>query len=309
MVLPALVVKEYRTWLRSKLGFVVLTVVVFVLVATSMAGMWAIATGTSLMVPAIGSSTPPTTTLPGLIARNRATVLFFSVAIGALLTVSLVAPAVAASAIQSEKERGTMDLLLSTGLSPLSIVLGKTLTALSFVLVLIATALPAFAPAWTFGGVGFREIGLAALIIVATALLMVAVSVFFSAIASSSLAAAMYAYCIAWLVGPGIVSLYLIASAFNAGDWLRPLLYFDPLLAMLSVPEALGEQAAPFLPSNIKGLLVQPPLELGGRSHKFPLWAGTLVLYSMISLLLLLAAAARCEPLRLRRMQTGWLER
>lgn len=300
MILPALMVKEYRTWLRSRMSFLVLTAVVFVLSGVTLVAIWGLAAGAGIVVPPIGSSSPPSATLPGLIARNRAVLLFLSVAWCSLLTLGVVAPAVAASAIGTERERQTLDVLVSTGLSPLAIVLGKAATAVSFVLVLAATALPAYAATWAFGGVGLNLILMTALVLTVSVVMLVAVGIFFSAWAPSSLVAALFAYCVTFFLGPGVVALYLIGSTSQSAEWLRFLLYLNPFLALASLPEPLAEQVASFFPATVKGLLVQRPLEIWGQAYRIPPWSGTLFLYSVGSLALLFGAAARVDPLRSR---------
>ena len=59
--------------------------------------------------------------------------------------VLLTAPAVAAGSISGERERQTLDLLLVTKMSPLSIVLGKLASSLMYVMLLVVATLPIFA--------------------------------------------------------------------------------------------------------------------------------------------------------------------
>src|SRR5438067_1880593 len=70
-----------------------------------------------------------------------------------LLVVSLVAPALTAGAIASERERQTLDILLTTPLPAWSIVFGKLVAALAFLTVLVAAAAPIAGISFLLGGV------------------------------------------------------------------------------------------------------------------------------------------------------------
>ena len=72
--------------------------------------------------------------------------------------VLLTAPAVAAGSISGERERQTLDLLLVTKMSPLSIVLGKLASSLMYVMLLVVATLPIFAIAFYFGAVSVVQV-------------------------------------------------------------------------------------------------------------------------------------------------------
>ena len=69
------------------------------------------------------------------------------------LMVAVLAPAATAGAISSEREHQTLDLLAVTPISSLAIVLGKLLSALAWVFVLILASIPVTALVFVFGGV------------------------------------------------------------------------------------------------------------------------------------------------------------
>ena len=69
------------------------------------------------------------------------------------LAVVVLTPVVAAGAIAEEKERGRLDFLRSTELSPRDIVLGKYLARVLHLLAILASTLPVLALATLFGGV------------------------------------------------------------------------------------------------------------------------------------------------------------
>ena len=118
---------------------------------------WLLLTGTQ-EVRNVGDMARFGATLFQLLAPLQlALVLFFS----ALL---------AASAVAQEKDRRTLVLLLMTRLSNSELVLGKLLSSLLQVLVLLAAAWPLFMLIGLFGGVSLAQIGWVFAVTVATAL-------------------------------------------------------------------------------------------------------------------------------------------
>ncbi len=66
--------------------------------------------------------------------------------------ICLIIPIITASSVAGERERQTLDLLLTTPRSPLSIILGKVWAALINVFMFIISSLPSMAIAFLFGG-------------------------------------------------------------------------------------------------------------------------------------------------------------
>ncbi|MCI0464247.1 MAG: ABC transporter permease subunit [Gemmataceae bacterium] len=111
------------------------------LLLAALAGVWWKATGSD--------PTPPTLRRLAQVGEN-----FFYALVGTQLALVLVvAPALAAGAIGSEKARGTLVQLLVTDLSAVEIVLGKWASRLIPVLGLVAGALPVLFLATLLGGI------------------------------------------------------------------------------------------------------------------------------------------------------------
>lgn len=79
--------------------------------------------------------------------------IFAFVAIIEWALIIMVQPALTAGSISGERERRTLDLMLTTKLTPAKIVCGKLLTSLSNVVVVIASSLPILAMVFAYGGV------------------------------------------------------------------------------------------------------------------------------------------------------------
>jgi ABC-type transport system involved in multi-copper enzyme maturation permease subunit len=86
------------------------------------------------------------------------------------LLVVLLAPAFTAGAISLEREKQTLDMLVATPISSVSIVVGKLLSALTYVFVLIAASIPMTAMVFVFGGVAPDDVIRAYVVLLVTAL-------------------------------------------------------------------------------------------------------------------------------------------
>lgn len=98
------------------------------------------------------------------------------------LLVLVLAPAFTTGAISLEREKQTIDLLVTTPLSTLGMVIGKLFSALTYVFLLILASVPLMAIVFVFGGVGPEDLARAYLVLFATAFGMGAIGLFISAI-------------------------------------------------------------------------------------------------------------------------------
>jgi ABC-type transport system involved in multi-copper enzyme maturation permease subunit len=115
--------------------------------------------------------------------------LFIGIVTIALIQIMIVVPGQAASAITSEKESETYDLLISTLLPPWKIIIGKLLAALAYALLLIVAVIPFMAVSFLFGGVTAQEFLLALLGLFVTVVLFGSIGILWSVMMRRSLAA------------------------------------------------------------------------------------------------------------------------
>jgi ABC-2 type transport system permease protein len=95
-----------------------------------------------------------------------------------LLIVCFLSPALTSGAISAERERQTYDLLRTTLLSALELVLGKLFSALAFIVLLLVAALPLHSIAFLFGGLTIHEFTIGTLILFVCALTFSSVGLF-----------------------------------------------------------------------------------------------------------------------------------
>lgn len=129
--------------------------------------------------------------------------IFLTVMTVALMLVCFISPSLTSGAITGERERQSLDLLVTTLLSAREIVTGKMLASLSFLLLLIAAVLPIASLSFLFGGVSGIEMVIAIVGLVVSALLCSAIGLFWSTLMRGSLASSALAQgtMLVWLVG------------------------------------------------------------------------------------------------------------
>ena len=309
MTWTSIVAKELTSRLQGRLSYVVLTLMAVAFTGLVLGSFWMIVTGVPTLIPPIGSSATGggSITLTGLVAGYRGVFLFFAMAFCLTAAIGVIAPAVASASISGEREESTFDLLLSTGLAPRSIVVGKLAASVAFVLLVILTAVPGFAMAWMFGGVGPVDVILTVVLLLATICLFSAIGVFCSSLGRTSAVAALYAYGMVFLLGLGTIALYVIGAAAQLESTVRPLLALNPWITLFSVPDQISGQAAQMLPFQYRPLLdsgaQQELFGLGGV--RYPRWALTLVLYTLLTAIFVLLSSVAIDPCH-RWKSRGW---
>lgn len=292
-LIGALVIKEFQTWLRGRLTFAAFTLLVLLV------GMLVFLLGSLILAPdanaapALFSSTSTTST--NLVVANRAIFLFGAVGLCVLVASAVVAPAVSASAFASERERGTLDLLLLQGPGPARIVLGKVLAALIFSLILLAVGIPFFAPAWSFGGVQGDQVIALITVVCTTTLFFCALGVFFGSFLTGSLQAALFAQGVALFMVFGTLGLHLAFAVLAGNDTFRPLLWLNPLLALLSGGGSTTDAFARGAPVAYRNVLSLPP-QSWAPGLLLPAWVIGSLAWTALAVLLVIGAAIAIEP-------------
>ena len=124
------------------------------------------------------------------------------------LQVIFLAPAATAGAISLEREKQTLDMLIATPISSVAIVLGKLLSALTYVFLLIVASVPLTAVVFVYGGVSPEDVLKGYAVLLATALGLGAFGLFCSSLVKRTQAAT--AISIFGVLAVSIGSLFLL---------------------------------------------------------------------------------------------------
>ncbi|MBP5269567.1 MAG: ABC transporter permease [Clostridia bacterium] len=225
-----------------------------------------------------------------------------------------ITPAVAGTAISSEREKQTMDLLLCSQMMPRDVVIGKFLSSISWVMLVSVSLLPSYSVIYMIGGVPARAIIFSLLYIMWLTAAMATFAIFFSSVMRRSAGAVVVTYVVLF----GIVSLNfsaiagyygligLMQSIYNSMhgyaaittpfDWVDkficPLAWINPVIGFIVV-----------LVGSMEGVSDIADLLFGMMTNNMTLDAililvGNLVFYTLIGLFMLRLAARAVDPLR-----------
>jgi ABC-type transport system involved in multi-copper enzyme maturation permease subunit len=236
--LTAVGVKELRGRMRGRRAFVILTI--YLLLLGSFAWMMELIlerryAGTVASSAAFASSQ---------IGQG----IFVALVMLETLLVVALAPAFTAGAISLEREKQTLDMLATTPVSSLSIVVGKLFSALTYLFILIFASIPFTAIVFVFGGVAPDDVIRGYAVLLATALGLGSTGIFFSALIKRTQAATIITYFAVGAATLGAFFVYFFWNTMTNGGGLitngigpikgRPpeaLLYLNPYFAQADV--------------------------------------------------------------------------
>jgi ABC-type transport system involved in multi-copper enzyme maturation permease subunit len=131
---------------------------------------------------------------------NYGQTLFGYLVVFQVILLTFITPALTAGAISSERERQTIDLLFVTRIPPFSIIWGKLLASMSFVVLLLILSVPIFSLVFLFGGIELDQVFYAFLVTLVTALTLGSMGILFSTWLRRSLVATVVSYVAAFVL-------------------------------------------------------------------------------------------------------------
>jgi ABC-type transport system involved in multi-copper enzyme maturation permease subunit len=174
-----IVAKEYRSRMRTWRS--PLAMMIYILLVAGLG--FAIFSSTAASINQLGGQT-----------ANYGQILFEYLVVFQMILLTFITPALTAGAISSERERQTIDLLFVTRIPPFSIIWGKLLSSMSFVVLLLLLSVPIFSLVFLFGGIELDQVLYSFLITVVAALTLGVIGIAFSTWLRRSLAATVAAY-------------------------------------------------------------------------------------------------------------------
>jgi ABC-type transport system involved in multi-copper enzyme maturation permease subunit len=320
-----IVAKEYRSRMRTWRSPVAMTVYILLLGGVG----WAIFSSTATMAR---------NTFNGAQAANYGQILFLWLVIFQMVLLAFITPALTAGAVSSERERQTIDLLFVTKLPAFSILWGKLLASMSFVILLLLLSVPIFSLVFLFGGIELDQVLTAFLVTSVAALTLGIIGLACSTAFKRTLPATVAAYGAAFILLAGSLLFGLLfPTDINPTATKAPappaVTYLSPLLPLVIIgtngpingygvrynngmnfvqgggmtcsagPNGVGT-CSNMLVAPGKGMsLYNPPQPTGTRIPSglfsgWQYWQATVTLQLLISLVALLLSALLLPPIR-----------
>jgi len=161
-----------------------------------------------------------------------------------------VVPAVTAGGISGERERQTLDILLSSRLTPANIILGKLASSVNTMILLIISGLPVISLIFIFGGVTFRDVLTITIYLVFVTFFVGTLGIVFSTAVKRTTSATVLTYgsILFFCLGTLLLTAMLVfvirfqnpeaeAKALAGAGWTLIILLFNPVITLLELLE------------------------------------------------------------------------
>ncbi len=239
--MAAVCVKELRGRMRGRRAFIAITFYVGLLAAFA------------TMLYSIANQSFNSGGGSAFVSAQLGQTIFIGLLLLETLLVLVLTPAFTAGVISGEREKQTFDMLVTTPISPLAIVLGKLVSALAWTFLLIVASIPLTSLVFVFGGAGPDDLIRGYLVLFSTAVGVGAIGTFFSSLARRTQVATVLTYVslLALTLGTGFLFIFWgVTARWNASSappadesliatlQRRPpeaLLWFDPFVADMDV--------------------------------------------------------------------------
>lgn len=209
----------------------------------------------------------------------------------------LIAPALTAGAISGEREKQTLDILLSTTLNHGSIITGKLFASLSQVILLLVSSIPVFSIIFLYGGIGMLQLIQVYLFFILIAVTLGSIGIFFSTFIRKSTAANVLTYAVVVFLGLGTIFISVfyvqlvimpdyVNKPYNETFWVYNL---NPGIALISLVVDQFQQGSG---------RIFPGLNLTVKEGELQLWHINSIFNICLSALLLFLSAVRLNPVK-----------
>jgi len=266
-----LIVKELRERFRAKKSFWILALYLLVMGAILLGFVYLLHLD-SVIVP----------------GEDRDT--FIAMAVLQYGLICFIAPALSAGAVSGERERQTLNILLTTQLSPLKIVASKLVTSLAFIFLLVVSSVPLYSLIFLYGGVSPSQLLTLVVFYAVNIILFGSLGLFCSTWVKRTGVSTILAYGLAFffVVGTGLLFIFLGRLVVELSEGVPPA---EPL-------DFLGMQVL----YSLNPLIIMADILGVGFADDAPMfmepWLFFVIVCLLISLLLVLWSGYLLRPAR-----------
>lgn len=224
--------------------------------------------------------------------------IYAIIAVLEICLVLFIIPGFTSGSISGERERQTLEILLTTKLRPLDIILGKLESSISSLLLVVFSSLPILGITFAVGGIHFFDLLQLMFLVIVTAIFIGTIGIFFSAVGKTTTLATVYTYGVILFLILGTTAIvygaYLLAS-FGLGDYnagnLILILLVNPIVTIISmITKQVGSDT-----EFTKILMNYGKANLFVMEHWFIISVG---IQFILSVVFIRIAAKKLDPLR-----------
>ncbi|MEO3947788.1 ABC transporter permease [Gorillibacterium sp. CAU 1737] len=177
--------------------------------------------------------------------------MFYILSVVQLCLIGFMTPGLTAGVISSEREKQTLNMLLTTEQSSTTIILSKLFSSLSFMLLIVVSTMPIYGIVFLYGGISPKQLILVFLFYVFVMFVLGAFGVLFSTLLKRTIASVILSYGTSLFLFGGTAVLYVIAQQFiqrsfyaqggssnvDIFNWAGYFLGLNPVAALFSIFE------------------------------------------------------------------------
>nr|WP_295972026.1 ABC transporter permease subunit [uncultured Bacillus sp.] len=228
--------------------------------------------------------------MQGFFKPNQSRDLFIMLSFMQLALILFITPGLTAGVISSERERQTLNILLTTTQSSTSIIMSKLISSISYLLLLIIASLPLYSIVFLYGGISPGQVLMNVGLCVFTLIVYGTLGVLFSTLIRKTIVAIVTTYGVTlFLVGGTAFITFILLSYTQGFAGIAPSATVNPapyFTAMLNPPIILFSLLQP---DSLEELTRITGIE-------FPLWGGFIISYTILFLLALLWSIKKLRP-------------
>lgn len=151
-----------------------------------------------------------------------------------IIAVMFLIPAFTAGSIAGEREKQTLDILLTTVLTPGKIVMGKLLSSVSMVILLVFSSMPIISIVFTIGGIGMEDLIQVLFAMIVISFFVGSMGMLASTVLKKTVPATVFSFVEVMLVCVGTVIIVGVAYV------IAKLYYYNCMGAVGKIPDVSG---------------------------------------------------------------------
>lgn len=228
--------------------------------------------------------------------------MFIFISMAQLGLIAFMAPGLTAGIVSGERERQTLNLLLTTQQSSSAIILSKLTAALAFMVLIVVATMPVYSIVFLYGGISPSQLAMVFLFYLFIMLAFGAFGILFSTLFKRTMLSVIVTYGVMLFSFGGTAFLYLILNSImqdayrgtnvNYG-WIGHLMGLNPVAAMYSLFD-------PGFSRSVFRTFAGMGGSGGTQGAPIQLWAEFLIVYSVLTVLAVVISIRRIRP-RLKR--------
>ncbi|MFD0959576.1 ABC transporter permease [Paenibacillus chungangensis] len=228
--------------------------------------------------------------------------LFIFLSMAQMGLIAFMAPGLTAGIISGEREKQTLNLLLTTPQSSATIIMSKLAASLSFMVLVVLSTIPMYSIVFLYGGVSPKQLIFVFLYYLFLMLVLGSLGIMFSTLFKRTMLSVIVTYGVTLFLFAGTVVIYFLLQAFlqqssvqygAVSYWMGHVMALNPAAALYSLFEPT------FSDSVYRSISWSGPSSV--QSAPLQLWQLFLIVYTVLIALALWIAIRKLRPSLKRR--------